>query len=361
LSVIVGYAHLVNRALAGGPLTSKMDEIVKASERAAALTRQLLAFARKQVLVTEVLDVVAIVSELGGMLRRLIGEDIEIVTSLRANNARTRADRSQLEQVIVNLVVNARDALPNGGRVTVEVDEATLGAAYGRDHAAVRPGSYVVLAVSDNGVGMSPQVRDRVFEPFFTTKEMGRGTGLGLATVYGIVKQSGGFIWVYSEPGQGTTFKVYLPLEHAPEAPGPRIKPPARGCETVLLVEDEDAVRELAVEVLQDAGYRVLQAPSAARAIEMAGEHPGAIDLVVTDVVMPGLGGRELGEQLVASRPGLKVLFMSGYTDDVILRRGVLSSSAAFIEKPFSPEGLARKVREVLDGGPHRGETGRAS
>ena len=353
LSVILGQSELLLRRLrAGDPALKRVEEIRKAGERAALLTRQLLAFSRKQVLIPEVLDPGAVLTDLASMLRRLIGEDIVLRTVVRPDTGPVRADRGQIEQVIVNLVVNARDAMPEGGSISVEVGNTDLDAAYAASHPPTAPGCYVMLAVSDTGTGMDAATRARVFEPFFTTKEKGKGTGLGLATVYGIVKQSGGYVWLYSEAGKGATFKIYLPrVEGVAEARAatPRPAPAPPGTETVLLVEDEGTLRELAREVLEASGYRVLEAAGGEDALRVADAHAGTIHLLLTDVVMPGMSGRVVAERLAPSRPGMKVLYTSGYTDDAVFQRGVLPEGTAFIQKPFTTEGLARKVREILD------------
>ena len=352
LSVILGQSELLLRRLgAGDPALKRVEEIRKAGERAALLTRQLLAFSRKQVLVTEVLDLGAVVADLASMLRRLIGEDIVLRTVVTPGTGPARADRGQIEQVIVNLVVNARDAMPEGGTIRVEVENADLDGAYVASHPPGAAGRFVMLAVSDTGMGMDAATRTRAFEPFFTTKEKGKGTGLGLATVYGIVKQSGGYVWLYSEPGEGATFKVYLPrVEGVAEARAAATRPAMpTGTETVLLVEDEGMLRELAREVLEQSGYLVLEAAGGEDALRVAGAHEGTIHLLLTDVVMPGMSGRAVAERLAPSRPGMKVLYTSGYTDDAVFQRGVLPEGTAFIQKPFTAEGLARKVREILD------------
>jgi PAS domain S-box-containing protein len=328
-----------------------LDQIGRAAQRAAALTRQLLAFSRKQVLRPQVLDLNAVVLDLEKMLRRLIGEDVELASHLAPDLGRAKADPGQMEQVIMNLAVNARDAMPEGGRLTIETVNVELDEAYARRHVAVQPGRYVRLAVSDTGCGMDAATRSHLFEPFFTTKEQGKGTGLGLSTVYGIVKQSGGNIWVYSEPGGGTTFKIYLPRVDEPLEPlAPARKPleSVRGSETILLVEDEDPVRELARRVLENSGYTVLAAANGVEALKVAGEHAGVIHLMVSDVVMPEMSGRELARRAAVLRPDMKVLYSSGYSDKAVFQHGVLAPGAAFIEKPFTPEGLVRKVREVL-------------
>ncbi|HEX8696051.1 MAG TPA: PAS domain S-box protein [Longimicrobium sp.] len=327
-----------------------VEEIRHAAERAAGLTRQLLAFSRRQVLQPRVLDLNAVVLDMERMLRRLIGEDVELVTRLERSAAHVRADPGQLEQVLLNLAVNARDAMPSGGRLIVETRNARLDEELKRTYPYVVPGSYVLLAVTDTGHGMDRETQERVFEPFFTTKP--RGTGLGLSTVYGIVKQSGGYIWVYSEPENGTTFRIYLPPVEAPAeeaASGPGAAAPTRGAETVLLAEDEETVRRLARRVLQRSGYTVLEAADGEEALRVAGAHRGPIHLLVTDVVMPRLGGRDLAARLLAARPGLRVLYVSGYTEEAVQRHGVLDPGIGFLEKPFTAEALAERVRRALD------------
>jgi PAS domain S-box-containing protein len=351
LGVILGYGDLLLRRIDEPSLRAKLEQIVKAGERASVLTRQLLAFSRKQVLEPRVLDLNSLVTEMDTMLRRLIGEDIHLVTVVDGALGRVRADPGQLEQVLMNLVVNARDAMPAGGRLTIETANVDPDQPYSAEQASVRSGPQVMLAVSDTGSGMDAETRRRIFEPFFTTKRPGQGTGLGLATVYGIVKQSGGHIEVYSELGQGTSFKIYLPrVDQEAEAITAVTKtPPARGAETVLLVEDEDALRELARQVLEGHGYTVLEARSGVAALELAETHAGPIHLLVTDVVMPQMPGRELAEQLAVRLPALRVLFMSGYAEQAVLRHGVLGEGTAFIQKPFGPDSFLTKVREVLD------------
>jgi len=350
LTVIRGRGQMLLQRLAPDDRLRRHVELIDhTAERAAGLTKQLLAFSRKQVLQPSVLDLNAIAAGTEKMLRRLIGEDIDLVTVLDPTLGRVKADPSQVEQVILNLVVNARDAMPQGGRLTIETQKVELDEAYARWHPGVRPGRYVMLAVSDTGVGMDAETQARLFEPFFTTKGPGKGTGLGLATVYGIVKQSGGNIFVYSEAGRGATFKVYLPRVDEPaEAiePGPLPGVTPRGSETVLLVEDEEGLRDLAREVLEGQGYTVLEARHPGEALLMSERHEGPIHLMLTDVVMPGMSGRALADRLVPTRPPMKVLYMSGYTDDAIVHHGVLEQGVAFVEKPFTP---ARKVREVLD------------
>ncbi len=284
------------------------------------------------------------------MLTRLIGEDVQVRLKLGSELGCVRADAGQIEQVIMNLAVNARDAMPKGGEISVETANVELAESYTQTHIPVQPGPYVMLAVSDNGVGMSPAIRERIFDPFFTTKEKGQGTGLGLSTVYGIVKQSSGYIWVYSEPGRGTAFKIYLPrIEGAAETrvPAESLAAPARGDETILLVEDEESVRALACRTLESKGYRVLDARDGAEAVEIAQRE--RIDLLLTDMVLPGMGGREIAARVHDLQPEASVLFTSGYTDDVMVRGGLLERGAAFLEKPFTPAVLARRVREVLD------------
>ena len=353
LVAINGYSELALRRLqAEDPLRRNVEEIRKAGERAAALTRQLLAFSRRQVLQPMALDLNAIVSEMEKMLRRLIGEDVELRTALAPDLGSVKADPGQIEQVLMNLAVNARDAMPRGGKLTVETQNVDLDEEYASRHVAVAPGPYVMLAVSDTGTGMDAETQARIFEPFFTTKEVGKGTGLGLSTVYGIVKQSGGNVWVYSEPGHGSTFKVYFPRvgEGAQEyRRGAEPEEVLRGEETVLLAEDEETVRKLAREVLELYGYRVLEAAGGGDALLICERHAGPIQLLVTDVVMPEMGGRELAARLARLRPETRVLYMSGYTDSAIAHQGVLEDRADFIQKPFTPEALARKVREVLD------------
>jgi PAS domain S-box-containing protein len=352
LTIIEGYSQLLLRQLeASNPLREAVEDIQKAGERASALTRQLLAFSRRQVLQPQVLDLNAVISEMSKMLRRLIGEDLELVTVLAPELGRVKADPGQLEQVIMNLVVNARDAMPAGGKLTIETSNVELSEEYAGRHLNVKPGPYVMLAVSDTGMGMDAETISRIFEPFFTTKEQGKGTGLGLATVYGIIKQSGGDIWVYSEVGQGTTFKIYLPLVTEAAETHNRVNTatPLRGWETILLVEDDEAVRMLVKRVLESYGYQVLVATSISEAIHLGQEYAGPIQLLLTDVVMPEISAPLLAERLAVFRPEMKVLYMSGYTDNVIVHRGVLDPGTALLQKPFSPEALARKVREVLD------------
>jgi PAS domain S-box-containing protein len=327
-----------------------VQEIAKAADRAASLTRQLLAFSRKQVLQPQALDLNDVVEAIEKMLRRLIGEDVHIRTRLEPDLQLVEADPSQIEQVIMNLVVNARDAMPGGGTLTIETRNVVLDrvdAAWG-----IQPGPYTVLAITDTGIGMDADVRAQIFEPFFTTKPVGQGTGLGLSTVYGIVKQSGGHISVYSEAGQGSTFKVYLPhVTSSGSAPmlGPAMSRFPRGTETIVLVDDDEGVRAVSRRILQRAGYAVLSAPDGVEALRLIGEADGQVHLLVTDVVMPGLGGRDLVTHVRDTYPDLRVLFVSGYTEEGVRRRGVLDVESAFLEKPFTAERLAQKVREVLD------------
>ncbi len=353
LTAICGHSELSLKHLTTeDPLHRHLEQINKSGERAAALTRQLLAFSRKQMLQPKIIDLNQIVVDMNKMLQRLIGEDIDLLMGLAADLGTVKADPNQIEQILLNLSINARDAMPKGGRLTIETSNVHLSEEYSRDHVSVPPGAYVMLAVSDNGCGMDANTQIHVFEPFFTTKEVGKGTGLGLATVYGIVKQSGGTIWLYSEAGRGTAFKIYLPCAEAGtkevelEADDPKS---LQGSETVLLVEDEDVVREMATEILRDSGYRVLEARHGHEAIILERQHSGVIHLMLTDVVMPQMSGRELAELLTPLRRDMKVLYMSGYTDDAIVHHGVLEEGTAFIGKPFTPTALARKVREILD------------
>ncbi len=353
LTVIKGTSQLLLLDLReADPLRKHVEEILEAADRAAALTAQLLAFSRKQVMELRVIDMNRIVEDLEKMLRRIIGEDIELVTFLQEGISKVKADPAQIQQAIINLAVNARDAMPEGGKLTMETANVDLDEEYARLHTGVEPGPYVMLSMSDNGAGMTAEVKERVFEPFFTTKEMGKGTGLGLSTVYGIVKQSNGHIWVYSEPGRGTTFKIYLPrveepLDGAEGRPSDEVVP--RGNETILVVEDEDALRELAVRILRRQGYKVLEASDGGEALMLCEKHREPIDLVLSDVVMPGMSGREVTERIQAIHPEAKALYMSGYTDNVVVHHGVLDKGTRFIHKPFTIDGLARKVRAVLD------------
>ena len=354
LTAILGSTQLLlHNTPAGDPRREDAEEIRHAGLRAAELTRQLLAFSRRQVLAPKVLDLNAVVANMDRMLRRLLGEDVELATSLEPAAGAVNADPGQLEQVLLNLAVNARDAMPGGGRLSIGTTRFTLHEEHVERRHRMPAGDYVCLVVADTGVGMDETTQAHLFEPFFTTKEVGKGTGLGLATVYGIVKQSGGYIWVYSEPGHGTTVKIYLPrVARVAEAPVPVTEPkPVRGGdETVLLVEDAAPVRTLARRSLEARGYRVLEAPDGPSALTLSASHGGGIDILVTDVVMPGMSGRELAERLAPQRPSMKVLYTSGYTDDTMVRQGVLTAGVAFLQKPFVPDTLARKVRDVLDG-----------
>ena len=353
LTVIMGRSEFLRQQLpANDPLLRHVDVITQGAQRAAKLTGQLLAFSRRQVLQPKVLDLNGVIGGMAEMLRRLIGENIVLVTLPAPGLGRVMADPSQVEQILMNLAVNAHDAMPSGGRLTLETSNVVNDETYVRQHMGARPGAYVMLAVTDTGTGMSAETQARLFEPFFTTKGPGKGTGLGLATVYGIVKQSGGNIWVYSEPGHGTCFKVYLPrvdeATDAAESPDAAGASP-RGHETILLVEDEPDLRELALEILAMHGYVVLEAAEAGEALRLGEGHTGRIDLLLTDVIMPGMSGRELAVQLTARRPGLRVLYMSGYTADAMAKHGVLEPEIMFLQKPYSPAALAHKVREVLD------------
>jgi signal transduction histidine kinase/CheY-like chemotaxis protein len=353
LTVINGNNDLALRKLGDESAAHRnLDQIRKAGERARDLTRQLLAFSRKQVLQPKVLQLNSVVADIDKMLRQLIGEDVDLLTVLDPSLELVKADPGQLEQVLMNLVVNARDAMPKGGKLTIETGNVYLDKDYADTHNSVQSGSYVMLAVSDTGSGMDSRTREKIFEPFYTTKEVGKGTGLGLSTVYGIVKQSGGNIWVYSEPGKGTTFKIYFPVvEQKIEVAAHSSKPIALpgGSETILLVEDEVLVRNMAREVLQLSGYNVLEASHGKEALKITQEFDKPIHLVVTDVVMPQMSGPELAGLLEKSSPLLKVLYMSGYTDEAIVHHGVLDEGVAFLEKPFTPGAFARKVREVLN------------
>jgi signal transduction histidine kinase/ActR/RegA family two-component response regulator len=330
----------------------EVEEIRRAAQRATSLTHQLLAFGRRQVLQPRVLDLNEIVENMNRMLRRMIGEDIQFQTILTPGLWPVKVDPGQIEQVIMNLVVNARDAMPQGGRLTLETANKDLDEEYARRHISVKPGAFVMMAVTDTGCGMDAKTQSHLFEPFFTTKEKGKGTGLGLSTVYGIIKQSGGNIWAYSEVGKGSTFKVYLPRAQKmvkkckPKEVAPAI---AKGTETILLVEDEEAVRTMISRVLQGSGYMVLEACQGKEAIEVCQKHPGPIHLMVTDVIMPQMSGRELAERLSSIRPKMKVLFMSGYPDNAIVHHGVLDPGTAFLQKPFTLTALENKVREALE------------
>jgi len=351
LMVINGYTEVLLEELKpDSPLHQKVHSIQQAADRAATLTRQLLAFSRKQLLELKVVDVNTVISDMERLLRPLIGENIALMTRLSPDAGRTRADAGQLEQVVMNLVVNAKDAMPNGGRITVQSSDVTVRQNFG-EHRFIQPGRYVVLSVSDTGHGMDKETQSRIFEPFFTTKEKGKGTGLGLSTVYGIVKQTGGYIFAQSEVGAGTTFYIYLPrVEDSAQELRPALSRENEkgGCETVLLVEDEDSVRELVRQTLAARGYKVLEAADGERGLHAAAAFSGRIDILITDVVMPGISGRELANRLLLLRPDMGVLYLSGYTEDTILHQGTLGPNTAFLQKPFTLQHLARKVREVL-------------
>jgi two-component system, cell cycle sensor histidine kinase and response regulator CckA len=353
LTVIMSYGSLLLADFdEGDPRRGDVQEIVDASSRASGLTRQLLAFSRKQILEPRLINVNSVVNGVEKLLRRLIGEDIELATTLEAELNSINADPGQLEQVLINLAVNSRDAMPDGGRLHITTANTVLSAEHHGRYLAASAGEYVMLAVSDTGMGMSRDVQQRVFEPFFTTKDQGKGTGLGLSTVYGIVKQSGGDVWIYSEPGKGTTFKVYFPRadDGAPmSTPKDEDQAAPRGTETILVVEDDPALRALSERVLEGNGYTVLLARNGVEALAIASGHAGRIDMVATDVVMPKMNGRPLVEKLLETREEMRVLFMSGYTDDEVMRRGVIDGRTAFLQKPFTPAQLAKKVREVLD------------
>jgi PAS domain S-box-containing protein len=354
LMVISGYTEVMLEQLEpNSMLYQKALAVQQAADRATTLTRQLLAFSRKQMLELKVVDVNTIVSDMERLLRPLIGENVELTTKLGASLGHTRADAGQLEQVIMNLVVNAKDAMAEGGKITIQTANVTLDDSYRREHTFIQPGPYVLLSVTDTGVGMSKETQSRIFEPFFTTKEKGKGTGLGLSTVYGIIKQSGGYVFVQSELGQGTTFRIYLPQVDDPAESTRPARPTdeaGRGSETVLLVEDEESVRQLVRETLEAKGYTVVEAENGEAGLRAGEQHQGKIHMVITDVVMPGMSGRELAKRLLESRADIKVLYLSGYTEDAILHQGALDSGTAFLQKPFTLQTLSRKVREVLRG-----------
>jgi signal transduction histidine kinase/ActR/RegA family two-component response regulator/HAMP domain-containing protein len=356
LTGILGYANFALKTMAPNhPSREDIIEIERAAVRAAALTGQLLSYARRQMVAPKLVRLNDLIDNLQNLLQRLLGEDISLETRFAEDLWQARIDPSQFEQVIINLSVNGRDAMPRGGRLTIETRNSTLDESYSYQHPDVAPGEYVMLAVADSGHGMDSATQARIFEPFFTTKEQGKGTGLGLAVCYGIVKQAGGHVWVYSEPGRGTTFKVFLPrsteeeesaaVETGAEAPS------FAGTETVMVVEDEPVVRSLAVRALVDQGYRVLQAPDGQAALTTSRAFEGEVHLLVTDVVMPGMNGKELADRLAVERPGLRVLYVSGYTDHAVVRHGVLQEGIAFLSKPFDLRDLVRTVREVLDSG----------
>jgi two-component system, cell cycle sensor histidine kinase and response regulator CckA len=352
LTIINGYSQLILNSLREtDPNRHSAEQILKAGERAAALTKQLLAFSRRQVMQMRVVDLNKLVTSLGTMLQRLIGEDIDLRMSLKSDLGRVNADPGQVEQVIMNLVVNARDAMPAGGVLTLETANVDLDAAYATRHMASKPGRYIMLAVSDTGTGMDAATKARLFEPFFTTKGSGKGTGLGLSTVFGIVKQGGGSVEVYSEPDRGTSVKVYLPRVDEPAAVEAEhgAKFVRRGWESVLVVEDDEMVRTLVRETLENHGYRVLEANGPLEARRISDQYSGPVHLLITDVVMPKVNGRELAQQLRRRRGGMRVLYMSGYTDNAVLNSGILAKDVAFLQKPFTPRALVEKVRETLE------------
>jgi len=352
ITIITGYSQVVLGRLAeNAPMRAAVEEIRKAGDRAASLTKQLLAFSRRQMFQPQVLDLNVVVTNVEKMLRRLIGEDIDLTVKLGAGLGWIKADPGQIEQVLMNLAVNARDAMPHGGKLLIETANEELTEAHARNHGEVTPGPCVMFAVSDNGCGMDAETQSHIFEPFYTTKELGKGTGLGLSTVYGIVKQSGGNLWVYSEPGVGTTFKIYLPRvrEQARSVAAPEVASALKAAtETVLVVEDEEALRALVRGVLTECGYRVLDPGGSQQAITLAESHRDPIHLLLTDVIMPRMDGRELAQQVSRLHPETLVLYMSGYTDNAIVHHGVLEAGTAFLEKPFTPEGLVQKVRQLL-------------
>jgi two-component system, cell cycle sensor histidine kinase and response regulator CckA len=354
LMVISGYTEVLLENIGrNNPLYAKVAAIQQAAERATTLTRQLLAFSRKQLLELKVVDLNTVVRDMERLLRPLIGENIELHTRLANDLGRTRADAGQIEQVIMNLVVNSKDAMPNGGKITIQSSNVHLGDDLRRLYNYIQPGPYVMLSIADTGHGMDRETQSRIFEPFFTTKEKGKGTGLGLSTVYGIIKQSGGYVFAQSEVGRGTTFRIYLPrVEESAEPCGlvNTSQAVSGGSETVLLVEDEESVRQLVGETLQAKGYRVLEAENGEAALRIANAHQGSIDMLITDVVMPGMSGRELSKKLYEARPTTKVLYLSGYTEDAIMHQGVFEAGTAFLQKPFTLQMLSRKVRDVLRG-----------
>ena len=351
LTVISGYDRMILDELPpNDPLREYAEEILKAAERAGSLTNQLLAFSRRQIIQPRLMNVNGVVEQTEKMLHRLLGEDIQLVFELNAESGNIKADPNQIVQAIVNLAVNARDAMPTGGRIVVETANVHLDESYVRTHLGVQPGDFVMIAMTDTGHGMDATTRQRIFEPFFTTKEQGKGTGLGLATVYGMVKQAGGDIWVYSEIGTGTTFKLYFPRVHEAlsELNSTEVDHRTSGGETVLVVEDENAVRDLTVRMLKQLGYVVLAAASGSEAIAISNAYAGRIGLLVTDVVMPQMSGRQVADALLAARPDIKVLYLSGYTESTVIHHGVLDSAVDFLPKPFSREALGGKVREIL-------------
>ncbi|MGH9657034.1 MAG: ATP-binding protein [Bryobacteraceae bacterium] len=351
LTVIIGYGRMLRGTLPSGPDRENLEEVLRAADHASSLTRQLLAFSRRQVIQPKIVDLNSIVTRLDKFLRRLIGEDIEFRTLPGPGLEKVCVDEGQIEQVVMNLVVNARDAMPRGGKLTIQTDMVDLDDTYARGHLNCPAGRYVMLAVTDSGHGIPAEIQAKIFEPFFTTKEHGKGTGLGLSTVYGIIQQSGGTIWVYSEVGVGTTFKVYLPpavgdVSSQPQ-PAARVLS-SKDSGTILVVEDDPTVRRLTLQILTQTGYVVLEADGADSARRWCREHPNSIDLLLTDVIMPKTNGRELTQELQAMRPGLRAVYMSGYTDDAISHHAVLDSGVTFIEKPFTPERLCSVIREVI-------------
>ncbi|HEX2877978.1 MAG TPA: ATP-binding protein [Polyangiaceae bacterium] len=355
LSVIAGYSQILLDDLASNdPMRDDLAEIQTAARRAEQLTRQLLTFSRQQVHELRVLDLNQSIRDMDNMIRRLVGEDIEVKTVAASKLGKVLGDPAHIEQVLMNLVVNARDAMPYGGRITIETQNVDLDASYTAQHLGTEPGPHVMLAVSDTGVGMDSETQQRIFEPFFTTKERGKGTGLGLSTVFGIVQQCKGSIWVYSELGKGTTFKIYLPRTRT-EGVTFTVPPPVvslRGSETVLLVEDDHQLRSVARTILSRNGYTVLEALTGGDAVQLCEQHPGQIDLLLTDVIMPRMSGREISNRVSELRPTTKVLFMSGYTEEAIVHHDILQPGVALLQKPITPDGLLRKIREVLDAPP---------
>jgi two-component system, cell cycle sensor histidine kinase and response regulator CckA len=353
LSVIMGYTSLsMERTRGDDPLRGQLEEVLRAAERARDLTRQLLAFSRQQVLEPRIVNLNEVIGQLERMLERLIGEDVQFAAIKSPDLGRVRVDPSQIEQVLMNLVVNARDAMPTGGKLTVETANVELDETYAAEHPPVVAGPHVMLAVSDTGHGMDRTTQARIFEPFFTTKEVGRGTGLGLSTVFGVVRQSDGHIWVYSEPGKGAVFKVYFPrvsAEDQEEVQRPRPAPKS-GTETILVLEDEEQVRRVVIAMLVRGGYKVLEAATAAQALAIARQSDQIIDLLLTDVVMPTMSGPEVVKRVRETRPRLKAICMSGYTDETVFRHGILESGVAFLQKPITPDSLRQKIRSVLDG-----------
>jgi two-component system cell cycle sensor histidine kinase/response regulator CckA len=353
LTVINGYSSILLKALASDdPKRKDLEQIEQAGQRAASLTSQLLAFSRKQIIQPTILDLNDVITEASKILRRLIGEDVDLITVIKPGLGRIKADPEQIQQILMNLAVNARDAMPEGGKLTIETANINIDESYIRMHAVARMGPYVMLAISDSGLGMDEETQAHIFEPFFTTKGPGKGTGLGLSTVYGIVKRAEGFIWVYSEPGRGTTFKIYFPrvegeIDKVLRYDKERVEP--RGTETILVVEDESPLRAFAARILRERGYSVIEASNGEEALHMAQESPEKIHLLLTDVVMPEMSGKALASHIVAMRPCTKVLYISGYTNEAIVHHGILDSDIAFLQKPFTDDELARKIREVID------------